>query len=333
MRAMILEKQADAMTRPLRLVDTTIPAPVEHEILVRVRACGVCRTDLHVIEGDLAGQKLPIVPGHQVVGTVERCGPGAGRFGVGTRVGIAWLRSTCGGCRWCRSGRENLCPSSHYTGWHADGGYAEYAIVDERFAYAIPGEFSDAEAAPLMCAGIIGYRALALAEVPPGGTLALFGFGSSAHIVLRLARHRGHRVFVSTRGESHRRLALELGAEWAGETLDVPPELVDSAIVFAPAGEIVPVAMRALAKGGTCALAGIHMTPVPSLDYESCLFHEKKLRSVEANTREDGEGLLREAAAAGIHPRVTTFALEDANEALVRLKTDRIDGSAVLVMS
>ncbi|HXC53275.1 MAG TPA: zinc-dependent alcohol dehydrogenase family protein [Candidatus Limnocylindrales bacterium] len=333
MRAMILEKLADAATKPLRLVDAPLPAPAEHEILVRVRACGVCRTDLHVIEGDLAEQKLPIVPGHQVVGTVERCGAGARRFAAGSRVGIAWLRSTCGVCRWCQSGRENLCPSSRYTGWHADGGYAEYAFVDERFAYAIPDEFSDAEAAPLMCAGIIGYRALELAEVPPGGTLALFGFGSSAHIVLRIARHRGHRVFVSTRGESHQRLALDLGAEWAGATLDVPPEPVDSAIVFAPAGEIVPVAMRALAKGGTCALAGIHMTPVPSLDYESCLFHEKKLRSVEANTRNDGEGLLREAAAAGIRPRVTTFALEDANEALVRLKTDRIDGSAVLVMS
>lgn len=331
MRAMRLDAYADALSRPLRLVDLPVPEPVGREILVRVRACGVCRTDLHVIEADLAPTRLPIVPGHQVVGTVERAGPDARRFAPGARVGIAWLRSTCGRCAWCASGRENLCGASRYTGYHDDGGYAEYAVVDEAFAYALPDGIGDLEAAPLLCAGIIGYRALALAEVPSGGTLALFGFGSSAHVVLQLARHRGHRVFVSTRGESHRRLALELGAEWAGGTLDAPPEPVDSAIVFAPAGEIVPVAMRSLAKGGTCALAGIHMTPVPALEYESCLFHEKKLRSIEANTRADGEGLLSEAAEAGIRPRVTTFALEDAGEALVRLKTDAIDGSAVLV--
>ena len=331
MRAMVLDKHADAATRPLRAADVPVPEPGEGEILVRVRACGVCRTDLHVIEADLPRQRVPLVPGHQVVGTVERAGPGAGRFGAGARVGIAWLRSVCGRCSYCLSGRENLCASSLYTGYHADGGYAEYAVVDEAFAYALPDSIADLEAAPLLCAGIIGYRALTLADVPGGGTLALFGFGSSAHVVLQIARHRGHRVFVSTRGESHRRLALELGAEWAGSTLEPPPEPVDSAIVFAPAGEIVPVALRALARGGTCALAGIHMTPVPPLEYESCLFHEKKLRSVEANTRADGEGLLREAAAAGVRPRVTTFALEEANEALVRLKTDRIDGSAVLV--
>jgi len=331
MRAMLLDRHADALTRPLRLAAAAIPVPGEHEILVRVRACGVCRTDLHVIEADLPSQRLPLIPGHQVVGTVEGAGRLAGRFRAGDRVGIAWLRSVCGHCSYCRSGRENLCASSRYTGYHADGGYAEYAVVHEDFAYALPQSIADQEAAPLLCAGIIGYRALMLAEVPDGGTLALFGFGSSAHVVLQIARHRGLRVFVSTRGESHRRLALELGAEWAGSTLEAPPVAVDSAIVFAPAGEIVPVALRALARGGTCALAGIHMTAVPSLDYESCLFHEKKLRSVEANTRADGEGLLREAAAAGVRPRVTTFALEEANEALVRLKTDRIDGSAVLV--
>jgi len=329
---MVLERQADAMTRPLRLADVPVPEPAAGEILVRVAACGVCRTDLHVMEGDLPATKLPVIPGHQVVGTVERRGPAARRFEPGARVGIAWLRSTCGVCAWCRSGRENLCPQSRYTGYHADGGYAELAVVREDFAYALPATVGNTEVAPLLCAGIIGYRALTLAEVPEGGTLALFGFGSSAHVVLQIARHRGHRVFVSTRGESHRRLALELGAEWAGDTLELPPEPMDSAIVFAPAGEIVPVAMRALARGGTCALAGIHMSPVPPLDYESCLFHEKKLRSVEANTRADGEGLLVEAAAAGIRPRVTTFPLEDANEALVRLKTDRIDGSAVLVL-
>ncbi len=332
MRAMVLDRHADVLTRPLTAVDMPVPEPADGEILVRVRACGVCRTDLHVIEADLPPAKLPLVPGHQVVGTVERAGRGARRFAVGSRVGIAWLRSVCGSCPWCRSGRENLCATSLYTGYHAHGGYAEYAVVDQAFAYALPDSFSDQQAAPLLCAGIVGYRALRLADVPPGGTLALFGFGSSAHVVLQIARYRGHRVFVSTRGESHRQLALELGAEWAGSTLESPPEAVDGAIVFAPAGEIVPVAMRALAKGGTCALAGIHMTPVPALDYEQCLFHEKTLRSVEANTRADGEGLLREAAAAGVRPQVTTFALEDANEALIRLKTDAIDGSAVLVL-
>lgn len=328
---MQLENYGPAGPNSLRAVEVPIPEPGAGEVLVRVRACGVCRTDLHVIEADLPRKKLPLVPGHQVVGTVERAGPGAARFGVGARVGIAWLRSTCGQCAYCLSGRENLCAGSRYTGYHDDGGYAEYAIVPQAFAYELPPSLIDAEAAPLLCAGIIGYRALTLAEVPAGGRLALFGFGSSAHVVLLLARHRGVRVFVSTRGEGHRRLALELGAEWAGSTLDAPPEPVDSAIVFAPAGEIVPVALRALSRGGTCVLAGIHMSDVPSLEYESCLFHEKKLRSVEANTRADGEGLLREAAQAGIRPRVTTFALEDANEALVRLKSDQIDGSAVLV--
>jgi alcohol dehydrogenase, propanol-preferring len=331
MRAMVLDAYADAATRPLRLRQTSLPELRPGEIRVRVLACGVCRTDLHVIERDLPAAGLPRIPGHQIVGVVEQTGPGASRFAPGARVGIAWLRSTCGSCRWCTSDRENLCPSSRYTGYHADGGYAELAVADERFAYALPEALGDAEIAPLLCAGIIGYRALELAEVPPGGSLALFGFGSSAHIVLQLARHRGYRVFVATRGASHRVLAASLGAEWVGEALEPTPDSVDSAIVFAPAGEIVPVALRSLASGGTCALAGIHMTPVPALDYESCLFHEKKLRSVEANTRADGEGLLREAFAAGIRPRVTTFALEDANEALVRLKNDEIDGSAVLV--
>jgi propanol-preferring alcohol dehydrogenase len=331
MRAMVLDSYADAATRPLQLRDAPLPDLRPGEIRVRVRACGVCRTDLHVIEQDLPPAGLPRIPGHQVVGVVERTGPGASRFAIGDRVGVAWLRSTCGSCRWCTSDRENLCPSSRYTGYHADGGYAELAIVDERFAYALPDGLDDAEIAPLLCAGIIGYRALTLAEVPPGGSLALFGFGSSAHVVLQLARHRGYRVFVATRGASHRALAADLGADWVGEALEPAPEPVDSAIVFAPAGEIVPVALRSLASGGTCALAGIHMTPIPALDYESCLFHEKKLRSVEANTRADGERLLHEAFAAGIRPRVTTFALEHANEALVRLKNDEIDGSAVLV--
>lgn len=331
MRAMVLHAIADAASGPLVPSQLPVPEPGPGEVLVRVRACGVCRTDLHVIEGDLATRRLPLVPGHQVVGVVERGGDGARRFRRGQRVGIAWLRSTCGRCAPCRSGRENLCAASLYTGWDADGGYAEYAVVPEDFAYALPDGLDDAEVAPLLCAGIIGYRALSLSGVAAGGTLALFGFGSSAHVVLQLARHRGIRVFVSTRGDGHRRLAAELGAEWTGSTFDVPPEPADGAIVFAPAGEIVPAAMRSLAAGGTCALAGIHMSDVPAMDYESCLFHEKVLRSVEANTRADGEGLLAEAVAAGLRPRVTRFGLEQANEALARLKADRIDGSAVLL--
>jgi len=332
MRAMVLERNADVLTRPLQLVERPIPEPAAGEILVRVRACGVCRTDLHVIEADLPPRKLPVVPGHQVVGVVEARGAGASRFANGTRVGIAWLRQTCGSCRHCRRGRENLCATSLYTGYHADGGYAEFAVVPQDYAYAIPEAFTDTQAAPLLCAGIIGYRALTLAEVPDGGTLALYGFGSSAHIVLQIAIHRGYRVLVATRGGSHQRLALAMGAVWAGEATEPLPEAADSAIVFAPAGEIVPAALRSLAPAGTCALAGITMSPIPSMDYESCLFHEKKLRSVEANTRADGESLLAEAAAAGVRPHTTDFALTDANEALVRVKTDRIDGSAVLVI-
>lgn len=332
MRAMVLERNAQVTTHPLRLLDLPRPRPGPGEMLVRVRVCGVCRTDLHVIEADLPPRKLPLIPGHQVVGVVEATGAGATRFAAGTRVGIAWLRHTCGTCRHCRSGHENLCAASLYTGYHADGGYAEYAIVPEAFAYAIPDAFTDAQAAPLLCGGIIGYRALTLAEVPDGGTLALYGFGSSAHIVLQIALHRGCRVLVATRGTSHQQLARSMGAAWAGEATEPLPEAADSAIVFAPAGEVVPAALRSLAPAGTCALAGITMTPVPSMDYETCLFHEKKLRSVESNTRADGENLLREAAVAGVRPHTTSFALEEANEALVRLKTDRIDGSAVLTI-
>jgi propanol-preferring alcohol dehydrogenase len=277
-----------------------------------VRACAICRTDLHVIEGELPPRRLPVVPGHQVVGTVDALGPGAGRFRRGERVGIAWLRATCGACAACRAGAENLCEASRYTGWDADGGYAEQAVVAEAFAYPIPDPFGDAEAAPLLCAGIIGYRALARSEVPPGGRLGLYGFGSSAHVVIQLARHRGCEVFVATRSAGHRAL--------------------DGAIVFAPAGEIVPVALRAIRRGGTVALAGIHMTPIPALEYGPHLFHEKRLTSVEANTRADGEALLREAAAVPIRPAVTLFPLAEANEALARLAADRIDGTGVLVV-
>jgi propanol-preferring alcohol dehydrogenase len=292
----------------------------------------VCRTDLHVVEGDLPRSTLPIIPGHQIVGEVDTLGPGASAFAPGDRVGIAWLRGTCGACAYCRRGAENLCPESRYTGYHEHGGYAELAVVPEEFAYPIPEGFDELQAAPLLCAGIIGYRALQRAEVPPGGRLALYGFGSSASVVIQIALHRGHEVHVVTRGEGHRRLAREMGAHWVGAAGEAPPTLVDSAIIFAPAGELVPEALQAVRNGGTVVTAGIYMTPVPELEYERHLFHEKNLRSVEANTREDGLNLLREAAEVPVRARVTAFPLQEANEALVRLRNDRIDGSAVLVM-
>jgi propanol-preferring alcohol dehydrogenase len=330
MRAMVLERCGSASEAPLVLDELPVPTPGPGEVLVRVSVCGVCRTDLHVIEAELPTLRLPLVPGHQIVGQVVASGPGCHRFEFGARVGIAWLRYTCGQCPYCTRGYENLCEHSLYTGYHADGGYAEYATVAEDWAYPIPSTLGDAEAAPLLCAGIIGYRALALAELPPGGTLALYGFGSSAHIVAQLARHRGARVLVATRGSEHRRLARELGATWAGDATEDLPEPADSAIVFAPAGEIVPAAMRSLRKGGTCVLAGIYMSPTPPMDYEACLFHEKRLRSVEANTRDDAIGLLAEAAAIPIRARVREYPLECANDALRDLAGDAVNGSAVL---
>lgn len=332
MKAMLLRHNGPVLSSPLVLSEVPDPVPGPGEILVRVSACAICRTDLHVIEADIPARRLPLVPGHQVVGIVEGLGPGARRFSRGTRVGIAWLAETCGRCRFCASERENLCEAPRFTGYHRDGGYAEYAVVREDFAYALPSAFTDAEAAPLLCAGIIGFRALRRAELPPKGTLALFGFGSSAHIVLQLALHRGARVFVCTRGERHRALARAMGATWVGEDPAKIPEPADSAILFAPAGELVPPALRALHKGGTLSLAGIHMTDIPAMRYEECLFYEKNLRSVTANTRRDGEELLAEAARIPIRPRVTVFPLEKANEALQALKRDQLEGTGVLAV-
>lgn len=330
MKAMVLDRQAPIEEHPLELREVPDPEPGQGEVRISVRVCGICRTDLHVIEGDLPDPSVSLIPGHQVVGVVDEVGPGCGRLSPGDRVGIAWLRRTCGACEFCRADRENLCPDSRYTGYHADGGYAEHAVVREDFAYRIPDVFGDAEATPLLCAGIIGYRALRRARVPEGGSLALFGFGSSAHIVIQIARDRGQTVYVCTRSESHRELGLELGAEWAGGAYETPPEPVDGAIVFAPAGEIVPVALRALRKGGTVSLAGIHMSPIPEMDYEECLFHEKTLQSVESNTRRDGRELLLEAAGIPIRPHTTEFPLEAANHALDELKNDGFDGTGVL---
>jgi propanol-preferring alcohol dehydrogenase len=329
---MALHQNAPIESEPLRLEEWPAPEPGPGEVRLRVECCAICRTDLHVIEGELPRRKLPVVPGHQVVGIVDKMGEGSRRLAPGQRVGIAWLRHTCGICEFCRGGRENLCESARFTGYHADGGYAEAAVVPEAFAYEIPGGFSPHEAAPLLCAGIIGYRALKRASSPHGGTLGLFGFGSSAHVVLQVAHHRGCRVLVVTRGEKHRALARAMGADWVGESADQMPEKLDSAILFAPAGELVPICLSALKKGGTLALAGIYMSQVPTLDYEQHLFYEKNVHSVTANTRDDGNELLAEAAAAAVRPHLSTYGLAEANRALQDLKADRISGTGVIVV-
>ncbi len=330
MKAMRLHRSAPVAEAPLRFEELDVPEPAQGELLVRVAVCGVCRTDLHVVEGELPPAKRPLVPGHMAVGTVQGIGPGTLSIRLGERVGIAWLRSTCGACPSCRSGRENLCRGARFTGYHADGGYAEFATVPEAWAYPIPSEYSDEAAAPLLCAGIIGYRALALSGAKKGDTLGLAGFGNSAHLVMQLALARRIEVHVLSRGVRHRELAREMGATWVGDAAELEPESLDAEILFAPAGELVPPLLRALRPGGTLACAGIHMTPIPSIDYDRELFGERVLRSVTANTRADGLGLLRESAALGIHPRVTVFPLAEANRALAELKADQIRGSAVL---
>ncbi len=332
MKAQRLHGTAAIEEHPLRLEDVPQPVPARGELLVRVLACGVCRTDLHVLEGDLAPTALPLVPGHMVVGeVVGRGAETAPDPPEGTRVGIAWLRGTCGACGHCASGRSNLCLDARFTGYHADGGYAEYAVVPTDWAYPIADELSDAEAAPLLCAGIIGYRALRLSEARPGDVLGLWGFGNSAHIVLQLARARGSEVHVFSHREEHRSLAREMGASNVGASDEAAPGSLDAAILFAPVGELVPPALRALRRGGTLACAGIHMSPIPAIDYETELFGERTLRSVTANTREDGDELLAEAARAGVRPHTTLYPLERANEALCDLKAGRIRGAAVLV--
>jgi propanol-preferring alcohol dehydrogenase len=330
MKAMLLEHDGDVTTNPLKVCDIQIPLPGPGQVRVKVHVCGVCRTDLHVVEGELPPMTRPIVPGHETVGIVDQVGPGVTLLKEGDRVGIAWLQATCRTCKFCQSGRENLCAHATFTGYHVNGGYAEYALVSEHFAYPIPNIFSDEEAAPLLCAGIIGYRALRRSQVQPGQRLGLYGFGASAHITIQIARHWGCEVYVCSLREEHRNLARQLGAVWVGEATDLPPEPLHSAIMFAPAGELVPPALRALEKGGTLALAGIYMTPIPSLDYTLDLFQERTLQSVTANTRQDGLDLLKEAAAIPIHPHTTPFPLEQANTALQELKAGTIQGAAVL---
>ncbi|WP_432590669.1 zinc-binding alcohol dehydrogenase family protein [Streptomyces sp. HD1123-B1] len=313
-------------------VDLPVPRPADDELLVRVRACGVCRTDLHVRDGDLPPHRSPVVPGHEVVGEVVAAGPRAAGERLGTLVGVPWLRRTCGRCAYCRRGRENLCPSSEYTGWDADGGYAEYVTVPAAYAYDLPAGYADEELAPLLCAGIIGYRALRRAELPPGGRLGIYGFGGSAHLTAQVALARGAVVHVLTRSAAARALALELGAASAGAAADRPPEPLDAAVLFAPVGDLVPVALEALDSGGTLSVAGIHLSDIPSLDYQRHLFRERTLRSVTANTREDGREFLAAAAAHRVRATITPYPFDRADEALDDLAADRVNGVAVLTM-
>jgi propanol-preferring alcohol dehydrogenase len=330
MKAMVLGARKPVDEAPLELKDMPVPEVGPGEILIKVRCCGVCHTDLHVVTGELPLHRLPLVPGHEVVGTVVRAGEGAGRLAVGQRVGAAWLRSACGECRFCRSGRENLCENARFNGYDADGGYAEYMVVPEKFAYAVPERFGDEEAAPLLCAGIVGYRALVLSGIEPGGTLGMYGFGGSAHIDLQIAKHRGARVFVFTRSVAHQEMARTLGADWVGTVQDEPPAKLTNAIIFAPVGSLYLVALRHLDRGGTVVSAGIHMSPIPEMDYDTCLYHERKMLSVANATRQDGEELLKVAAEIPVRTTVQAFPLEAANEVLRLLRAGQVNGAAVL---
>ncbi|HEX9756965.1 MAG TPA: zinc-dependent alcohol dehydrogenase family protein [Nitrospiria bacterium] len=330
MRAMILAQRAPMKEKPLRLIEKTSRKPQKGEVLIEVAVCAICRTDLHIIEGDLPPHQSPVVPGHQVVGYIRQAGTDTHRFKVGDRVGVAWLFSSCGRCLYCHRDEENLCENPVFTGYDVDGGYSEFLIAKEDFIYPIPPELPSKQAAPLLCAGIIGYRALHRTCIRKGERLGLYGFGASAHVVIQIARHWGCQVYVATRGEKHRELALQLGAHWVGGATDRPPEKLNAAILFAPVGELVPVALEALDKGGTLALAGVYLTDIPSLNYEQHLFHEKNLISVTANTRQDGEALLHLAEEIPIQTHTETFMLHQANEALLQLKEDGIQGAGVL---
>jgi len=335
MRALRLRRPAPAESRPLALEETADPVPGPGEVLLDVSCCGVCRTDLHVVEGDLPPRRSPVVPGHQAVGTVAKAGAG-GEALLGRRVGVAWLHAACGVCRFCRSGRENLCPSPEFTGWTADGGFADRLVARADFVYALPDAFEDLAAAPLLCAGIIGYRALRLTGLGErgfsGARLGIYGFGAAGHVAIQVARGRGAEVYVMTRDrERHQALAAELGAAWVGGSADRPPVPLDAAIVFAPAGELVPAGLAALDRGGVLVLGGIHMSDTPPVPYR-LLWEERVVRSVANATREDGRAFLAEAARLPVKTHVEVFPLEDANEALVALKTDAVRGAAVLTM-
>lgn len=337
MNAALLHAQAPVETRPLRFEECPVPVPRADELLVRVRACGICRTDLHVVEGDLAPHRMPVIPGHQIVGEVVETGAAVTGVAIGSRVGIAWLQRTCGVCRYCRSGRENLCESPEFTGWSVDGGFAEYAVAPAAFAYPLPDLFDDVQAAPLLCAGIIGYRALRLTGLAEpsawrGARLGIYGFGAAGHVAIQLARRRGADVYVMTRDrQRHQALADELGAAWVGDAAAKPPVQLDASIIFAPAGELVPVALESLDKGGVLVLGGIYMSPIPTFPYRQ-IYGERVVRSVANNTRQDGREFLAEAAAVPVRTHVQTYSLEQANDALIALKTDAIRGAGVLVI-
>ena len=336
MKAWTLETPAPATECPLHLREMSVPNPAEDELLLRVAACGICRTDLHVVEGELPVRRSPLIVGHQIVGRVSAIGSGVERFAVGDRVGVAWLNRTCGVCDFCIAGRENLCEQAMFTGWTVDGGYAEYVVAPAAFSYRLPDNFDDIQAAPLLCAGIIGYRCLRLTGLGwdewKGARLGLYGFGAAGHVCIQLARARGAEVYVCTRDrERHQVLARELGATWVGDATDEPPLKLDASIIFAPAGELVPVALKAIRKGGTVVLGGIHMSPIPSFDY-SLIYGERVVRSVANNTREDGREFLLEAARISVRTHTRTFSFNQANEALIALKNDSIRGAGVLVV-
>jgi propanol-preferring alcohol dehydrogenase len=329
-RAWVVRRPGPIDGDPLALVERADPEPGPREVRVAVHVCGVCRTDLHLAEGDLPPRRRDVVPGHEIVGVVDRVGEDARRFAVGDRVGIAWLRHTCGECRFCRRGDENLCIAPRFTGWDDDGGYATHAVVDEAFAYALPDGFPDETAAPLLCSGIIGYRALRRSRLPRGGRLGIYGFGASAHLAAQIALHEGATVHVMTRSAAARGLALELGCASATDAFGTPPEPLDAAVVFAPVGEIVPYALRALDRGGTVSIAGIHLTDIPALSYDTDVFGERALTSTTANTRADGEALLALATEVPLRVTTTAYALDDADRALRDLAHDRVTGAAVL---
>jgi propanol-preferring alcohol dehydrogenase len=329
-KAMVLDAFKPIEERPLALRDVPRPTPGPKDVLVRVSHCGVCHTDLHTVEGDILPSKMPVIPGHQIVGTVEEAGDGATRLRPGQRVGLAWLARTCEDCPRCSAGHENLCDEALFNGFDVDGGYAEYTVVHEDFAYPIPDGFSDEQAAPLLCAGIIGYRALRRAGAGPGRRVGLYGFGASAHVAIQVAVHWGCDVYVVSRSESHRELAKALGAVWTGRAGEDPPVPIDSSVIFAPIGSITLDALRALDRGGTVALAGIFMTPIPEMDYEKHLYYERTLTSVTASTRRDGIELLELAAEIPIRTQTKLFPLEEANEVLRMVKEGSIDGAAVL---
>lgn len=330
MKAMAVQEPGPVNEGPLNAMELPIPEPGPGEVLIRVEVCGVCRTDLHVVEGELPPKKSPVVPGHEVVGRIEKLGGGTSELKIGQRVGVAWLHRTCGKCAFCQRGAENLCDAPTFTGYHVDGGYAEYLVAPEAFVYPIAEDLPADQIAPVLCAGIIGYRALKRSEVQPGERLTLLGFGASAHIVIQIALHWGCEVYVFSHNEHHQQMAREMGAAWVGTAEETPPEKAHGSIMFAPVGHLVLPALEYLQKGGTCAIAGIYMTPIPEMDYETYLFYERTLRSVTANTREDGRELMRLAAEIPIRTQTQTYPLEEANHVLQKLKSDEIHGAAVL---